>query len=250
MGKSGSTWTYLLCTLTSCGIGTSAEMSGDFFEVVSVTPSRVIEHEVDVKGPFDDKAMETLLSGPVLFSHAVGVDQTAAKEPKACLNWYRIERPAKESPRTLTVSGSLEGGKNEKHEMTIASPAFLLSPAQRLTSGTPDPVPEGLSYFKAYRIDDAKPIKQSVKLNGAFGPKQRTAAKAVFLCVPVEEWHHDEHFPVESPQDCLIVYELQPHQCEASVATIDQFGLNKLQAKSSNWLCLRAKIVKPGGDVH
>jgi hypothetical protein len=49
----------------------------NFFEAVSVTPSRVIDHDVDLKGPFDKTAVETILSGPVYFSQAVGTKEVA-----------------------------------------------------------------------------------------------------------------------------------------------------------------------------
>jgi hypothetical protein len=84
-----------------------------------------------------------------------------------------------------------------------------------------------------------------VKLNGAFGPASRTTTRAIYFCVPVEKRHHDERSPIKNSQNCMLVYELIPHKHDASVNTMDLFGLNKLEVQSSNWLCVHATIVHP-----
>lgn len=215
----------------------------DFFEVVNVTPSRVIKHEVQSKSPFDNDVIETVLTGPQFFSHAVGFKHEAIQEPRAYLNWYEIAQPPKEPRRTVVVRDPLRG--KDAHSITIGSSAFLLSPAQRITTGSPSPIPDGLNYFRAYRILDAPLVSKTVKLNGTLGPEDRTATRAILLCVPIEQWHHDEHFRVKDSQDCLIVYELLPQKHSVSITTIDQFGLNKLDAHASNWLCVRARTSEP-----
>jgi hypothetical protein len=211
------------------------------FEVVTVTSSRVIKHEVHLKGPFDDDVVERFLVGPQRLSHAVRFESNAIQEPKAYLNWFKIVKPAKEPSRVVTVRDVLQ--MKDSREINIETPAYLLSPAQRLTSGSPSPIPDNLNYFMAYTINGSPVNKQKVKLAGAFGPEDRTATKAVFLCVPVEQWHHDEHAQIKNEQRCLVVYELLPHKHETTVNTIDQFGLNKLETQSSNWLCVEAEIV-------
>jgi hypothetical protein len=35
-----------------------------------------------------------------------------------------------------------------------------------------------------------------------------------------------------------------PHKHSVNITTIDQFGLNKLEVHSSNWLCLQVKATK------
>ena len=182
--------------------------------------------------------IETLLIGPQLFSHAVGSAHEAIQEPRAYLNWYEIAQPPIEPTRTVDVRDPLRG--KDAHSITIGSSAFLLSPAQRITTGSPSPIPDGLNYFKAYRILDAPLVSKTVKLNGTFGPADRTATRAILLCVPIEQWHHDEHFRVKDSEICLIVYELLPQTHGVSITTLDQFGLNTLDVDSSNWLCVRA----------
>ena len=69
MTNSSGSLAVLLGVLTSLCTVASASAPIDFFEVVEVSPSRIIEHEVDLKGPFDNDMIETFLQGPQLFSH-------------------------------------------------------------------------------------------------------------------------------------------------------------------------------------
>ena len=71
---------YALTPLQSLG---ASRTLGDCFEVVAVTPSRVINHEVDLQGPFDDGVVETFLTGPQLFAHAIGFGHAAAQDRAA-----------------------------------------------------------------------------------------------------------------------------------------------------------------------
>jgi hypothetical protein len=231
-----------LCVLTSLCTVASARTPLDFLEVVAVTPSRVIEHEVDLKGPFDNDSVETFLEGPKLFSHAVGFRGKAVRDPTTFLNWYRIAKPAAESQRVLSVRDSMRG--KHAYRITIEKSVFLLSPAQRITSGPPAQIPAGLNYFKAYKIIDGSKIRQKVELANAFGPVERVATQASLLCVPAEKWHHDEHFPIKNPQACMVVYELLPGKCEMKLTTLDLFGMNKMEARSGKWLCVPAEIVE------
>ena len=240
------TWVTWLFALTFVDTVASAGKPVGFFEVVTVTPSRVINHEVDLKGPFDDDVTETILVGPERFSHTVDLGKKAVHSQKAYHNWYKISRPINESQRSVTVRDPLRG--NAAQQITVENAAFLLSPSQRVTTGPPSPVPEGLNYFKAYQIVDGPRISQQVRLTGTFGPEERTATTAVLFCVPVDEWHHDEHFPVKNSQDCMLVYELEPHEKGLSITTIDQFGLNKLEAHSSKWLCVPAELVSGSSE--
>lgn len=217
-----------------------AQSPVDFFEVVSVKPSREIKHEVNLKDQFDKQVVETYLAGPTLFSHAVGVGEKAAKQPATYLNWYTITRPTTASTRVLSVRDSLRGG--DAYNITINEPAFLLSPAQRITTGEPSDIPETLNYFKAFVIADGDQTKREVKLNGAMGREKRIVLRAAYFCVPVEHWHHDEHSPIKTVDRCLVIYELQPEDCKSTITTLDHFGLNKLEAGSSSWLCIPARL--------
>ena len=188
----------------------SADDPVGFCEVVAVTPSRTINHEIDLKGQFDKEVTETFLTGPQLFSHAVGFGGKAPANEDTYLNWYKIEKPVAEPRRALSIRDPLRG--NGRHQIVIENAAFLLSPSQRVTSGPPSRIPAGLNPFKAYRIVGSDTGNWKAKLTGSFGPEERVATKAVFLCVPVQQWHHDEHFAIKNPAACMLVYELIPNE--------------------------------------
>jgi hypothetical protein len=239
----------LFCALAYFHATASAGEPGGVFEVVAVTPSPVIEHEVDLKGRFDKDIIETFLKGPQLFSHTVGLGEGDVQDADAYLNWYKIERPVAEPRRVLSVRDPMRG--KDVQRITLENAAFLLSPSQRVTSGPPSQIPAGLNPFKAYKIVGSPKEERKVKVIGRFGPGDRVLLKAAFLCVPVEHWHHDVHFPIKNPKACMLVYETLPHQCSVSITTLDLFGLNGLKASSGKWICVPAEIVQPSSvDVN
>jgi hypothetical protein len=221
---------------------TCADVPIDFFEVVAVKPSRLIDHEVDVKGPFDDAAIETFLIGPQFFSQAVSVGEKTGDAGEAYLNWYQIAKPTAEPRRTLRVRDALRA--EAAHSITIGDSAFLLSPAKRVSSGPPKGIPEGLGYFKVYTIVDGTATRQTIRIKGAYGEGERKLSKPTLLALPVAHWHHDEHTPAKDPEACLLVYELEHAKCEANVTTIDQFGLNTLRVNFSRYLAVAGVVQK------
>jgi hypothetical protein len=128
-------------------------------------------------------------------------------------------------------------------DLTIESSAYLLSPAQRITTGAPSPIPDGLDYYKAYKIIDAAALNQTVELTDATGSTKRKLGKPLLLCVPTKEWHHEEFFDASHGRACLVVYELDERENQQKFSTIDQFGLNQLQATKSQWLCVRGSLL-------
>jgi hypothetical protein len=184
---------------------------------------------------------EALLTGPQLFSHAVGFGDNAAQDEDAYLNWYKITQPPAEARRIVSVRDPLQG--NETYQLTIENATFFLAAAQRITSGPPSKLPDGLNQFKAYKIVGDHQAGQQVKLSGTYGAEHRTASKAIFLCVPVAEAHHDEHFPVKDPQNYMLVYELLPEKHNERVTTLDQFGMNTLETQNSQWLCVPVRVI-------
>jgi hypothetical protein len=133
--------------------------------------------------------------------------------------------------------------------MVIQNAAFLLAPTQRITSGPPSRIPEGLSPFKAYEITSAgEKNRNVVKLSGAFGPDERVLDRAAYLCVPVELWHHHDHFPIKHQEHCMLVFEMQGRPCDVNLTTLDLFGMNRLKAKSSKWICVPAEVVENPSD--
>ena len=76
-----------------------------------------------------------------------------ARSQNAYLNWYKITEPTSEPQRILSVRDTLRA--NEAHQITIENAAFLLSPAQRITTGPPSELPDGLNSSRHIRLLNA-----------------------------------------------------------------------------------------------
>jgi hypothetical protein len=240
MGNRLTTLTFLFAILIGLQNAEGAPPL-DYFLAVTVRPSTLVKHEVDLQGPFDQTRVKTLLAGPSYFCHAVGVGSQPVARQGACYNWYKIEKPSKQAKRLLSIRCPLRG--EESFGVAIGAPSCLLAPAKRLTTGRPSDASEELSYLKGYRVLEGRDLRKKVELTLEPGSESHTVIKPAFLCVPAQEWHHHEHFPVTKKHGCLLVYELLPKNETGSITTIDQFGLNKLEASSRRYLLAPAKIV-------
>ncbi len=213
----------------------------DSMEVVAVKPSNLIEHEVELKGKFDDEKKEIFLVGPQFFSRAVGLQEKSAKNESTFFNWYRISPPTQRPKQIVSITDPLQ--RKNVQRLNIQKSAYLLMPAQTLSSGSPSEVPEGLGCFEAFEVLNGPKMRKSVSLKSTEGTKPRIVTKLAYICFPAEQWHHHEHFPVTNREACLLVYELESQELDLNVTTIDQFGLNKLSVNSARWLCVPGEIV-------
>lgn len=212
----------------------------EFLEILEGKPSNLIEHGIEIKGIFDDKKSMIDLKGPYYFSAAVGCMGRQAEKQKAYLAWYKIVRPKQEAPRKVACIDLIRGG--ESTPLTIGEAEFFVSPAQRITTGAPSEIPNGLDHFKAYRILNAPAREMDVTLTGSLGPAKRRIGKPAFLCIAAEEWHHDEFFPATHRRTGFVVYELEPQPQKAKITLIDQFGLNQVATETSCWLAVTATL--------
>lgn len=85
MGNRLTTLTSLFAILTSLQNAAGAPPL-DYFLAVTVRPSTLIKHEVDLQGPFDPTRVETRLAGPDYFCHAVCVGLQPVAQEGACFN--------------------------------------------------------------------------------------------------------------------------------------------------------------------
>jgi hypothetical protein len=233
-----------LLLLFVAGIASShcfAHTPFEFLEVLKVSPANSIDHAVDLQSKFDTKRVETSLQGPELFARAVGCLGRPAKKTKAYLNWYRIASPKQEPNRRVTVLDLVRGSENM--DLSIGKTEFFLSPAEKIESGPPDPVPSGVDHYTAYKVTDAADVKLPVEITGASSTEARDVAKPLFVCIATKEWHHDEFFDVSHPRACLVVYQLNSLKTDLRVNTLDQFSLNRLELHSSDWLCVRGTLL-------
>ena len=231
--------------LFGCVVSSSASLAHspvDFLEVIRVKPAQVIEHGVETKSRYDSERKESSLEGPVYFSRGVGAMKRAVKSPQAYMNWFAIKNAVAQPRREVDVLDMVRGASSKR--LRIGNEAFLISPSQLLTSGTPDEVPEGLDVYKAYQIHDGAAVGLKLGIDSSVGTGTATVGKPVYLCMPSEEWHHDETFPVTHPNDCFVVYEIDDQPTTSTFNTIDQFGINELKASNVTWICVRAAFLR------
>ncbi|MGI9473520.1 MAG: DUF7450 family protein [Rubripirellula sp.] len=226
-------------------LGTTAEAHTpvDFLEVLEVKPAQMIEHGVQLKTRFDAEPVPTDLRGPKFFSQAIGALGRDRKTPLAYLNWFSIANVKSEPVRSLAILDMVRGSTSKN--LTIGDAQYFLSTAQRITSGAPEPIPDGLDLYKAYRVMDGGSVDLDLEMTGAVGTSKRTVGKPLFVCLPTAEWHHDERFTPSHPKDCFVVYELNAGApLQRTFSTIDQFGLNELEAGDKSWICVRAAFLR------
>lgn len=126
--------------------------------------------------------------------------------------------------------------------MKIGSAEYFLSPAQRITSGPPSDIPEGLDLYKAYRVLDEAPRELDITLTGGVSDGKRRVGKPIFVCFPTEEWHHEEYTRATHRRAGFVVYELDEQTKDAKFTLIDQFGLNQMGTSKSRWICVPATV--------
>ena len=212
----------------------------EFLEVLEGKPGNAIKHDVETKSVLDAAKRTVSLEGPTHFSFGVGCSDRAAKTPTAHLSWYKITDPAKQEIREVSVIDLIRGA--EAKTMKVGKAEYFLTPAQRITTGPPPKVPDGLDHYTAYRIEDAKPYSLDVKLSGSVGGADRKIGKAVYLCVASEQWHHDDYSSASHSRDCFVVYELSETSGSAPLNAIDEFGLHQITTGKSSFLCVKGSL--------
>jgi len=193
--------------------------------VISVKASNPILHGLEVKTPLDADRRWVSLRGPQFYSSP---EKPNENELPSYLNWYEIRKPKPEAGKNLKLTDEFSG--RQSFDVVLGGPAFYLMPAQTIKDGPPSDTPEGLNHFIAFRIENV----DSVTL------PEPTPGKPAFVCVPAEEWHHADHFPIKAASTLLMVYEAASKRLDAKVTTIDQFGLNGLTTEAKRFVYVRA----------
>lgn len=205
-------------------------------------PNSKIFHTVDTKSRLDGKRKVTSLRGPMALSISNREDN---EKTPPYLAWYKIADPTNDD----NGSWMLEDAANSKpYPVDLGGARFLLTPAKRLTSGTPKKEPKDLDIFKAYEISKSSCEPIELQQDHPLVGKLTGKAKPKYLCLPVQESHHDEVFPIKNPDFCFVVYEfIRPVKIdsETSLASIDQFGIHRLNATQSSLICVPARVRSP-----
>lgn len=242
-------WTVTLigATISLCfadpALAQSERLLLEPMAVQSARPDDPIRHDLKIKSVLDSASRKVSLEGPTHHSHASATARDAAKK-EARFNWYAIAKPLPGSPREVAVS--LENGGKQTVKVSLGKAVHFLSAAKKLSDGKPPPAPDHLSHFVAYRIDRTEGgSPAAVVFSSGTSTIKVRPAKAVFLCLPAEEWHHGEHSPVHDAGFCFLVYETQVfgEKTGPPIGTLDQFGLNSLQLSRSKLVGVPARIV-------
>ncbi|MCP4192335.1 MAG: hypothetical protein GY768_17115 [Planctomycetaceae bacterium] len=210
--------------------------------VSSVTPETPIKHGVEWSSSLDPERHESMLTGPDRFSTELNPQPDSGET--LIFSWYQI--PAPETPVALrNLRLSPNGGESEII-VEVGEASYFLSLSQQLTEGTPAENPPGMSQFVAYPISSCNSTKRNVEIVSPDGLQDFDLASPEFVCLPVKEWHHEEHFGITEPNLCWLVYATdQLGGKEHTVSTLEQFGLSKLNVQPAKWLCLPATKLGP-----
>ncbi len=211
----------------------------EWLEVVSVVPSLKIDHEIDIRGKFEDEKHPVLLRGPQFLSMAVGGNDVEVQQ-ETYLTWFQMP-PALPDKTSLWVRDPWQ--TDQKLHVNFGNALYLLFPAQSITTGSPSDLPAGISCFQAFKITKETKYDKKVKLTGSLGTGERTIKELIFVCFPAEQWHHADHIPVINWDHCLLVFSLESQPVTKDFSTIDAFGLNKLTTNSTQWLCVPSDVV-------
>ena len=238
--------TTLFWGLALSGSAVSSERPGDnvqFYDVIKVKPRDKIDHRVQISDPFNKNLISVRLRGPLYWSRPIGNALHSVRtnrNPPAIMSWYTVHQADLQADRTLLLADRLSA---RPYKVKLAEPMYLLSPAQRVTTGDPAAIPQDLNYFLAYRIKQGgRPVGEFKKLVIANVPK-RELLSPYFVCLPVEERHHFDHFPVKAKDQLLVVYKATPRSLKGNVSILDQFGVNVMEMQSSNWIYIKGQIL-------
>lgn len=220
----------------------TVEVARTAFEIVSVEPSNFVLHGLETQSLVDGKRLWTRLRGPRYFSRSVTRPGQADEHPNDFAAWYEISQPIAPATKTVRVEHPWKSG--EVITVKIGDPAFFLSPSRHLVSGPPVDIPADNNLMKAYAIEGWMAELKTILLENTWGKRERKLGNLLFVCVPCEEWHHDEHLPIKDADRCLLVFDVPSQTLSRQETIIDQFGLNQLTVTASNWIGLESRIIQ------
>ncbi|MDV6034296.1 MAG: hypothetical protein F9B45_30215 [Phycisphaera sp. RhM] len=198
-------------------------------DVVSVTASNPVLHGLEAQTSLDAERRWINFRGPKFYS--APRDLTQINTP-SYLNWYEIRKPPTEAVKTIEISDAYSG--SESFSVMLGLPAFYLIPAQTIQDGPPADIPESLNHFIAFRIANVDSLALP----------QPQPGKPAFVCLPAQQWHHEEHVAIKSAETVLMVYEVGSKVSEGKVTTIDPFGLNVLKTGQKTYVYAEGKLVQ------
>lgn len=242
------TWVVVLAVALWAGSGWLPMLAADSLRletmvIRSARPENIVQHDVQVKGPLDSRPWEPSLEGPSHHSNAFVSD---TRNEEARFNWYALGNTSEIPARTITVLAQIPD--QAPVEFKLGKPMYFLSMAQQLADGKPSSAPKQLSHMVAYLVNGDTRLDPKAEVSVQLGSATMRVRleRPLLLCLPVEEWHHDEHSDVSDASFCLIIYETQPYgpSDPRTARTLDQFGLNSLQLQRAELVGVSASNVR------
>ena len=201
----------------------------------SVNPGSTVKHGVEWRTALVDQRQNTVLNGPKWYVTEIDPDPTATEVIR--FNAYELPTaPAGDSVKHHVVNVDRKDGI--RMTFVVQSATHFLLTSQELKEGSPAEAPANLSRFVACPIVDGEALPGEIL---DLQQESVTLEEPVYILIPAEEWHHDDHYPVKDSKSCWVVYEVEPKTSEGTLSTLDEMGLNSLELDERKYVCLPAR---------
>lgn len=214
------------------------------YDLLSADANEPIVHSMKTRSLLDDSLRRTTLSGPSGFLYPTSlVDNDFAAVidmPREFWNLYDITYGGSSKPRDIAIRDRIH---QTPATLRLGDAKHFLSKAQWITTGAPGELEPQLDFYKAYEVLDApenEPAK--LRLTAINGQSERVLLKPAFVCLPVEESHHENSYPIHSADRCIVLYQAGEIEVDRKLSTIDQFGLHTMKATASRLIALTGEI--------
>ena len=176
-----------------------------------------IYHSLQLRPFFAEERQFFQLRGPKWMT----VGSSGEASPRSFTH-YDIKDAAAVPSATLMLQ-SLDG-KKELGKLVTDRPVAMLSPAQLLTDGKPEPIPDDSNFMIGF--EPTTGLK--------FSLNTKTEAEVETVYVPAHHWHHDDETPIgnETLAYLKIAPPLGTKKPDRPLSFLDDFGLNRIDASS------------------
>lgn len=195
---------------------------------------------VSLTGQFDTGPVVTNVADQVRFANPVQKTHSGViygiADPWRHYDWYRLVNVPAEPVRAVRFRNQFG-----EASVRIQTPVFLLVPAEKLSHPGGSQPPVGADHYKCYQIVaiGSHPPTPIVGLKDQFQSRTNVGVFSPRLfCVPVEKDHAGQIFPIQNPQEHLVVYDLSPWTFTRDVLARDQFLTSQFVVERAAWLAV------------